>query len=206
MLESIEGIEKIFNTRKASIIGEYRKSAVMLLLLEDNGETFLIFEERAHSLRHQPGDICLPGGKIEELESPKETAIRETMEELNLKKEEICFIGEMNFFVSPYGSIMYPFVAKTNKKDINPSNEEVDHILMIPLSYFLITEPLLYEMEIGPNLKDDFPYNLIKGGRNYKFSRGKLKQYFYEYEGHIIWGFTAMIVKSFIDIIKKEAR
>lgn len=201
----MEKIENVFTDRKASIIGEYKKSAVMLLLYEDKDETYIIFEERAHNLRHQPGDICLPGGKIEKFESPKETAIRETMEELNLNNEDISFIGEMDYFISPYGSIMYPFVAKTSVKTINPSKEEVDHIIKVPISYFLENEPISYEMEIGPNLKDDFPYYLVKGGKEYKFSRGKLKQFFYKYEGNVIWGFTALIVNKFIEIIKKEA-
>jgi 8-oxo-dGTP pyrophosphatase MutT (NUDIX family) len=200
-----EQIEKIFKNRKASIIGEYKRSAVMLLLLEERGETYLIFEERAHNLRHQPGDICLPGGKIEKFESPKETAIRETMEELNLKSDDIYFIGEMDYFISPYGSIMYPFVAKTSVEKINPSIDEVDHIIKVPIKFFLENDPLSYDMEIAPNLKEDFPYHLVKGGKNYKFSRGKLAQFFYKYEGNVIWGFTAMIVKKFAEIIKKEA-
>lgn len=201
----IDQVEGIFKGRKASIIGNFRKSAVMLLLVEEKGEAHIIFEERAHNLRHQPGDICLPGGKIEPEESPKRTAIRETIEELNLEESEINYIGEMDYFVSPYGSIMYPFVASTSKMDIRPSAAEVDHIIKVPLSFFLEKEPLLYEMEIGPRLMEDFPYHLIKGGKDYKFSKGRLKQYFYEYEGHVIWGFTAMIVKNFIEIIKKEA-
>jgi 8-oxo-dGTP pyrophosphatase MutT (NUDIX family) len=201
----MESIEKVFESRKASIIGEYKKNAVMLLLLEDKAETYIILEERAHNLRQQPGDICFPGGKIEEFENPKETAIRETMEELNLRNEDISFIGEMDYFISPYGSIMYPFVAKTSIKNINPSKDEVDHIIKVPISYFLQNEPLSYDMEIAPNLKDDFPYHLVKGGKKYKFSKGKLKQYFYKYDGYVIWGFTAMIVKRFAEIIKKEA-
>lgn len=201
----IEQIEYVFSGRKASIIGEFKKSAVMLLLFEDKDDTYIIFEERAHSLRHQPGDICLPGGKIEKQESPKETAIRETMEELNLNLEDITFIGEMDYFISPYRSIMYPFVAKTSIENIKPNKAEVDHIIKVPISYFLENEPISYDMEIAPNLKDDFPYYLIKGGKEYKFSRGILKQYFYNYEGVVIWGFTAMIIKKFVDIIKKEA-
>lgn len=201
----IEQIEKTFKNRKASIIGEYKESAVMLLLYEEEGETYIILEERAHNLRHQPGDICLPGGKIEKFESPKETAIRETMEELNLDKIDISFIGEMDYFISPYGSIMYPFIAVTNVNDIKPSIAEVDHIIKVPLKFFMENEPIFYDMEIAPNLKDDFPYYLVKGGKNYKFSRGRLKQFFYKYDGNVIWGFTAMIIKRFAEIIKKEA-
>lgn len=200
----INKIDNIFRNRKTDILGEHKKFAVMLLLTEEKGEAHIIFEVRASHLRHQPGDICLPGGKIEKNESPKKAAIREAVEELNLKPEDIEYIGEMDYFVSPYGTIMYPFITNLNNNSIIPNKDEVDHIFKIPINYFMNNEPQLYEMEIGPNLKDDFPYHLVKGGRSYKFSRGFLKQYFYVYENYVIWGFTAMIIKGFIDTIKKE--
>ncbi|MCM8711321.1 CoA pyrophosphatase [Clostridium sp. SYSU_GA19001] len=201
----IDVINNIFKERKAGLIGDYRRNAVMILLCEENDETYIIFEERSLTLRHQPGDICLPGGKLEEGERPEETALRETLEELGLNKEDIVLIGEMDYFISPYGSIIYPFIGKLNGKKLNPNPSEVHQIFKVPLSYFLEKEPVEYEMEIGPNLKEDFPYHLVNGGKNYKFSRGKLNQYFYKYDKYIIWGFTAIIIKSFIDIIKKEA-
>jgi 8-oxo-dGTP pyrophosphatase MutT (NUDIX family) len=200
----INKIENIFKNRKSDIIGNYRKSAVMLLLSEEAGEAKLVFEVRANTLRHQPGDICLPGGKIEKGESPRDAAIRETIEELNIEPQDIEYVGEMDYFISPYGTIMYPFVAKLNKREVTPNQGEVDHIFKVPISYLLNMEPQAYEMEIGPNLKEDFPYHLVKGGKDYNFSRGKMAQYFYKYGDYVIWGFTAMVVKSFIDIIKKE--
>ena len=192
----INKIESIFNNRKAGIIGKYRKSAVMLLISEEADEAHLIFEVRAKTLRHQPGDICLPGGKIEENENPRDAAIRETLEELNLEPQHIEYVGEMDYFISPYGTIMYPFVAKLNKCDVTPNKGEVDHIFKVPISYFLDREPQSYEMEIGPSLKEDFPYDLVKGGKNYNFSKGTMNQYFYSYGDYVIWGFTAMVVKS----------
>lgn len=200
----IDDIKDVFKNRDAGIIGKHKKSAVMLLLSEENGEISLVFEVRANTLKSQPGDICLPGGKIEEFESAKEAAVRETIEELNLNENDIEYLGEMDYFISPYGSIMYPFVAKLNKKEINPNLAEVDHVFKVPLSFFINEEPFLYEAEIGPYLKEDFPYHLIRGGKSYKFSKGNLKQYFYKYNDYIIWGFTAIIVKSFIDVIKEN--
>ncbi len=200
----INKIENVFNNRRSDILGRHKKSAVMILLVEENNEVHIVFEVRAKHLRHQPGDICLPGGRIEENEGPKEAAVRETLEELNLEHRDIEYIGEMDYFVSPYGTIIYPFVSKLNKNSLRPNEEEVDHIFKVPISYFINTKPLLYEMEIGPKLKDDFPYHLVQGGKNYKFSRGTMEQYFYQYENYVIWGFTAMMVKSFADIIKKE--
>lgn len=200
----IDKITKIFADRKGKIIGNYKKNSVMILLKEYKGELNIIFEVRALNLRHQPGDICLPGGKIEEDELPLEAAIRETKEELNLKDEDIEILGEMDYFVSPYGSIIYPFVAKVKKVEIEPNPGEVDHIFMVPLRYLIDNEPMHYDMNIGPSIKEDFPFHLIRGGRDYKFSNGRLDQYFYKYNEYVIWGFTARIVKAFIDILKEN--
>jgi 8-oxo-dGTP pyrophosphatase MutT (NUDIX family) len=199
----INTIEKIFSERQAKPLGIYKKSAVMILLQESLGELYIIFEVRSHKLKHQPGDVCLPGGRLELSETPKEAAIRETKEELNLKSLDFEVIGEMDYFVSPYNSIIYPYVGKLHVGTINASADEVHEIIKIPLNYFLNTEPLLYELEIGPNLKEDFPFHLIKGGRNYKFASGKLGEYFYEYNDYVIWGFTAIIIREFINILKE---
>lgn len=203
----IDNIKDIFKNRRAMPIGKYKNSAVMILLCEDekNNDINIIFEVRSNNLRTQPGDICLPGGMIEEGESPKDAAIRETMEELNLKKEDIEYIGDMDYFISPYGMFMYPFVSKTKLEKILPSNEEVDHIFTVPLKFFMENTPLLYELEIGAINKEGFPFHLINGGEKYKFRHGKLKEYFYKYDNYVIWGFTAQIIKAFIDIIKQNS-
>ena len=116
---------QIFNNRPSEIMGEFRKSAVMILLTEDKGELSIVFEVRAHRLRNQPGDVCLPGGKVEPNENPREASIRETMEELNLERDQIEFIGDMDYYVSPYGNIMYAYVGKLKYGEINPNEDEV---------------------------------------------------------------------------------
>lgn len=202
----IDNIKDIFKDREIKPIGKYKNSAVMILLCEDeeNNDLNIIFEVRSNKLKTQPGDICLPGGMIEEGENPKEAAIRETMEELNLNKEDIEYIGDMDYFISPYGMFMYPFISKTKLEKIIPSKEEVDHIFTVPLKFFMESTPLLYELEIGAINKEGFPFHLINGGEEYKFRHGKLNEYFYKYDNYVIWGFTAQIIKTFIDIIKNN--
>ena len=176
----IDDIKDIFDDRKARPIGEYKNSAVMILLCEDekNHDINVIFEVRSNKLKSQPGDICLPGGMIEKGESPKEAAIRETMEELNLNKDDIKYIGEMDYFISPMGCLCIHLYQKLNWKRCEPNKDEVDHILQVPLKFFMENSPLLYELEIGPINKEGFPFHLINGGEKYKFRQGKLKEYF----------------------------
>jgi hypothetical protein len=44
---------------------------------------------------------------------------------------------------------------------------------------------------------------MIQNGKNYKWKVGKLPELFYEYNGHIIWGMTARIVKNLVNILKE---
>lgn len=200
----IKKIYDIFKKREAKLLGNYRKTAVTILI-DDRGEKEnIIFEVRAYTLKHQPGDVALPGGKVESEEMPKEAAIRETMEELNLKKEDFEVIGNMDYFITPYGTIIYPFIGRLKGEIEEPNRAEVEKVFKVPVEFFLNTEPLLYSMEIGPTNREGFPYHLIEGGDKYKFSKGKIDEYFYKYEEYVIWGFTAMIIKGFVDIIKKN--
>ncbi|WP_123053685.1 CoA pyrophosphatase [Clostridium sp. JN-1] len=197
----IDKIQSIFKDRKGHIAGEYKKYAVIILLLEKEGKANILLEVRSLKLKTQPGDICLPGGMVEKGETPKEASIREAVEELNLNYNDIEFIGDMDYIVTPYGFIMYPFVARLKNKIFNYSKDEVDHIFTVPVEFLIKNKPMLHKLTLVPHLKDDFPYELINNGENYKFRRGKVPEYFYVYEDYVIWGFTALILKNFIDEI-----
>ncbi|WP_249175463.1 NUDIX hydrolase [Clostridium tyrobutyricum] len=199
----MDKIYNIFKNRKPGIIGNFKKASVMLLLTGKQNNPNIVFEVRSFKLSHQPGDICLPGGKIEKDEIPRQTAIRETMEELTLNREDIYFIGDMDYVVTPFNFIMFPFVSKLDENaKIVPSQAEVDHIFKVPLNFFMSTEPEMHELPIIQKSDKNFPYHLINGGKNYKFREGKVQDYFYKYKDYVIWGFTALVVKRFVDIIK----
>ncbi|WPC40351.1 CoA pyrophosphatase [Clostridium sp. JS66] len=200
----INNIRNIFKHRQEGIMGHYRKNAVMILLHKKQGKINIVFEVRAFNLRHQPGDICLPGGKLEENELPVDGAIRETMEELNLKRENLEFVGNMDYVVTPYNFIMYPFIAILNCDNIKPNKDEVDHIFEVPIEFFIENPPELYKLNLLPNPENSFPYELIRNGKDYKFRVGCVPEYFYKYKDYVLWGFTAFIIKNFIDIINTK--
>ncbi|WBW96099.1 NUDIX hydrolase [Oceanirhabdus sp. W0125-5] len=196
----IERVKKIYKGRKASSINKFREAAVLLLLEEcKDGQVNVIFERRALKMKSQPGDICLAGGRVED-ELPVEAALRECTEEIGIEKENIEVIGELDYLVSPYGLIIYPFVGVKTGGEFKVNSSEVEEVIKVPLEYFLENEPILYEMEIGPTNNESFPYELINGGKDYKFKKGIMKEYFYKYnEKIVIWGFTAAIIKKFVD-------
>lgn len=200
MIEKI--IDKYKNHQPHSMI-TYRESAVMILLKNIDGVWYILFEVRALHLSSQPGDICLPGGKRDLDETPKDTAIRETMEELGINESDIEYIGAMDYLENPYGIRIYPHIGILNNSFIiHPNEDEVDHIFYVPLVFFLEEKPKGYNIKVGPVNFRDFPFDKIRGGKNYPFRTGNNIKYFYEYKDYFIWGFTADIIKYFIDSLR----
>lgn len=179
--------------------------AVLIPLIKIGDEWHIIYELRAKNLKRQPGEISFPGGQVERGESFKEAAIRETVEELNIKEENISVIGELDYLVSHSNSVIYPFLGTINNisvDKIRPNKDEVDHIFTVPVDFFIKNEPKLYYLDLHPVISKDFPYNLIPNGEKYKWKFGKYSVYFYNYNDYIIWGYTAKLTKHFIDLIK----
>ena len=191
-----------FKDRSPNPMGRLRKSAVLILIMETERCQFLILEKRALSLRSQPGDISLPGGRIEDGETPAEAAVRETCEELGVAAVDIELIGPLDYYVTHGGAIIHPFVARTKEQTFMPNPAEVDRLIFVPLEWLMQEEAEIFSLHIRPKLDEDFPYDRIEGGRNYKFSEAKVDEYFYHFNGHNIWGVTARIIHQFIEILK----
>lgn len=199
-----KSIKTFLQNRVPKEIGSYKRNSVMILLYEENDEIYLILEKRALNLRHQPGDICMPGGKIEKGETPIEAAIRETVEELGIDKEDLEVYSAMDYLITPFSVIMYPFVAKIKELKDTYSKDEVDSLIKVPLTFLLENEPIYHEGELIVDRGEDFPYDLIRGGEGYKFSKCMYETYFYIWEDEVVWGHTARIIYEFIKILKKN--
>lgn len=180
-----------------------RKSAVLIPLVEVEGETHVLFEIRSQKLKSQPGEICFPGGKVEEEDaSEQEAAIRETCEELGIDLEDVELIDGLGVLVHPSSSSIFSFVGKiTDNTKIAP-NEEVSEVFTVPLDYLMNYEPEIYYIQVKIQPEEDFPFELIPDGRDYKWRHVRLPEYFYRYEDKIIWGLTARILHEFIELLK----
>lgn len=158
----------------------------------------LLFQVRSDKLSHQPGDICFPGGAVEDGENPGAAVIRELMEELLLTEDQISIGEEASVLVSDTAIIhCFPCLIKGYGGGFNP--QEVAEIFYVPASFFSATAPYTYDVSWNPVFPDDFPFDKIHDGENYGWRPRKSRIRFYEFQNRVIWGMTAKIIEDFFE-------
>lgn len=192
-----------FLFRRPGMIGEekFRQYAVFVPLIEYKETTYLLFEKRSKKLRRHPGEICFPGGKLELGETLQECAIRETMEELEITSSQIELIGPGDVYISPFNVMIYPFLGRIKDYKDTFGKDEVEEIIKIPFDFFKSHQPQQFETKVIHEPPKDFPYEWIPGGTKYPWAKGSYDLLFYSYENWIIWGMTAQIVKSIVELM-----
>lgn len=181
------------------------EAAVLLPLVETDAGPALLFEERAHTLRRQPGEICFPGGKVECADSSHAvTAVRETCEELGLAQEQIKILGELDALVTHTGPIIHPFVGFISDVErIKFNSAEVERVFTVPLKLLLEQTPQRCSMKLADHPGADFPFDLVPNRQRSWRMNKEYYVYFYRYENYVIWGLTARILYGFLKRSKK---
>ncbi|AZU62945.1 NUDIX hydrolase [Neobacillus mesonae] len=201
----LEAIMSKLKQHTPTILGsrEYSKYAVMVPLIQKDDGIHVLFEVRSLQLRRQPGEICFPGGRIDpEDRDEKAAAIRETKEELGIDERDISEVYPLDFMVSPFGMLIYPFagfISEQEKIKINPL--EVGEVFTVPLEFFMNNKPEIHHVEFKVIPQQNFPYDLVVGGKNYKWRTRGIEEYFYIYEDKAIWGMTARILAHFVELV-----
>ncbi|HCF50433.1 MAG TPA: coenzyme A pyrophosphatase [Syntrophomonas sp.] len=192
--------------RRPKVLGhaETLKSAVIVPLITENDEIYVVFEKRAATLKWQPGEICFPGGRTEPCDKgTRASAVRETCEELGLSPDDIEIIAPLDIMVHPANCMIFPYLAFINARhQIRLNYQEVERLLFVPLSYLLEAKPQIHNVSVRMFMEEDFPFELIPQGKNYPLRIGNYWQYFYFWEGEVIWGMTSRILQHFIDLLK----
>ena len=195
-------IEKMTG-REPGIIDGTKEFAVLIPLVERDGELHVVYEKRAEGIR-QPGDVCFPGGKIEEGESIIECALRETAEEIGITDIEV--IGQFDTMLEVGRITMHTVLGIIKEKDLANAvlnTAEVAEIFSVPLEFFDTAQPIIYT---GKMIQDvtGFPYEQTGIRSDYKWRVGKQDIYIYHYEKWIIWGLTARITRWFVEKMKEK--
>jgi 8-oxo-dGTP pyrophosphatase MutT (NUDIX family) len=201
---TIEKIEEIIRGRTPSPIGDYNFYSVLVPLVEKNKQLHILYEVRSESLLHQPGEVCFPGGAMEEGEIAEECAVRETCEELGINADSIKIIGQLDTLYTYSNFTMYSFLGlisydKLLKCILN--KDEVKEYFLVPLKYLMEKLPYIYKMDVIPDIKNDFPYEIVNFDEGYNWRKGRGEVPIYTFEDKVIWGLTARITKSMVEIV-----
>lgn len=200
---------------KPDIIGREHSfnTAVAIPLVKINNNYNLLFEKRSAHIR-QGSEICFPGGEFDdELDKDyKQTAIRETEEELGIENGKINYIGKLGTFVNVSNVIVEAFVTEleiNSLNDLRIDENEVEKVFTIPLSYLKENDPEEYEVKIETS-----PFEINEHGERIVFfpteelnlpiryhkpwGERRRKIYVYRYDNETIWGITAFLTREFI--------
>ena len=193
----IDQIRTKLTDREVGTIGKHKFFSVCIPLVPTDEGLSVLMEVRASELKTQPGDICFPGGNMEDGETPLECALREMEEETGIPAAEADILGQFDTLYGFSGYTLYTFVAALpggilDRTRIN--EDEVSELFTVPLDFFAETVPENYDVDVVSKV-DDFPYEKTGISPDYNWCKGKNVLPLYRYKDRIIWGMTAMILK-----------
>lgn len=194
----MEKIKKYYSSHIPKPIGKHRFFSVLVPFVEKDEQLFLMFEQRSMNMSSQPGEICFPGGALEEGETAVECALRETEEETGIDRTFIEILGEGDRIEGYANYTLYTVIGKIPYEKYlkaNINKEEVDRIFLLPFERFEngASEDGKYTIYTDVSA---FPYERIKVPKDYPWRKGEWNIPAYHIEGMIIWGLTANIIKN----------
>ena len=198
---NFDSIREKLDGRPVGVVGKRREYAVLLPLVEKDGEVCFLLEVRSRDIR-QPGDVCFPGGRVEEGENFEETALRETFEEIGIPADKVEVYGRFDSMLEVNRIRMHTLVGRLPKdwESMLDTDAEVAELFTVPLRFFAENEPDCYRGKIIQDT-EGFPYEKHGIDPNYKWREAWQDLYFWHYNGHTIWGLTAAIILWFTEEI-----
>ena len=161
-------------------------SALLLLYPGDRGSPTIPLTKRHGGLRAHPGEISLPGGRVEPGDASREaTARREAREEIGLDDSVVRIAGHLDdIWIPASNHELRAFVATAAQRPLLRADEvEVEAIIELPLAAIL-TDEIVSDEEIE-----------VRGGR--------LRAAVYRYSGERIWGATARVLSTFVSVLNE---
>ena len=167
-----------------------REAAVLVPFLRMDNAWHILYIRRAHydGDRHS-GQVAFAGGKRDDIdEDLLATALREAQEEVGITANDVDVLGYINhhhtvseFQVRPYVGVMpWPYTLKLDEI-------EVARAFTIPLNW--LAQPSNYRTEERYHPESQRPWPVV---------------YYDLYDGEMLWGATARMTLSLIDVLRGE--
>lgn len=160
-----------------------RDSAVLIALFPYYNQICTLLIKRPVYNGTHSGQVSFPGGKFDESDATlKNTAIRETYEEVGIMPKAIGIIGSISPLYIPVSNTkVVPFLGEL--KELPPlslNQREVEYPIIIPLSDFKRAE----------NIKEKTLY----------INHKKIIAPYYDIQNEFVWGATAMIISELTEL------
>jgi 8-oxo-dGTP pyrophosphatase MutT (NUDIX family) len=158
-----------------------RPAGVLIAVRTGPSGAELILTKRSSRLKHHPGQIAFPGGKVDPCDDgPIGAALRESWEEVGLPQDRVTVLGTLPQHETVTGFLVTPVLGVVSG-DFTPVPEagEVEEVFTVPLAY--VTAPANFCIE----------------RRRW---RGEWRRYYaVPYGPYYIWGATARILRGLAD-------
>jgi 8-oxo-dGTP pyrophosphatase MutT (NUDIX family) len=123
-----------FERRPVALDGRRPAAVAVVLLADDAGRACFLLTRRAATLRAHATQWALPGGRIDEGESPEGAALRELHEELGLRLAADSVLGLLDDYATRSGYVITPVVMWSEARDeLTPNTSEVASVHRVPL-------------------------------------------------------------------------
>lgn len=161
-----------------------RRAAVLMPLFINQDSWHLLFIHRSNTIEEHQGQVAFPGGvKDRDDGSLWATALREAQEEIGLDPGDVTLFGRLEDHPVITGYVVRPFVGMIPwPYDLRISNEEVETVFSIPLSWLQKSE------------------HREERQRQYE-GRDINVTYFQPYQGHLLWGASAEMTLTLLSVL-----
>ena len=175
------GCSSDFDLNPGTVLPEGRKlrpAGVLVPVSLAAGTPRLILTKRSSALKHHPGQIAFPGGKVDAGDKDASAAaLREAWEEIGLPQDLPDIIGCLPEHETVTGFSVTPVVALIREEfTARPEAGEVAEVFSVPLEHVLDAE------------------NYIIESRRWRGSRRRY--YTVPYGPYYIWGATARMLRG----------
>lgn len=168
----------------ARTLSSLRPAAVLVPVIDHAEGVTLLFTRRADHLRNHAGQICFPGGRREPGDADaSDTALREAGEEIGLARDRVSLIGYLDDYPTSTHFLVTPVVGLVPPGErFRIDRREVSATFEVPLNVML--DESRYRRGIVHRHGLAIPYYSI------------------EYEGRLIWGATAGMLRNLADKLR----
>jgi 8-oxo-dGTP pyrophosphatase MutT (NUDIX family) len=175
---------------RAGLLQQAPISAVLVPILEREGDAHVLLTRRSSRLSLDPGNISFPGGHLEPGEHPLDAALREAEEEIGLAPADVEIVGSLDLVerLRDHQRVASVVGLVRGNPELSASESEVEAILEVPLSA-LLAEGSAWEEHWGETRRAVrfFTHETALGD-------------------DLVWGLTARILWDLLERVARQLR